>query len=198
MGWTFMQKPYQGTRVYMDSLATFEDTEKTSRVLRSSIVNRTEYYAAVEVTPKDGKPVYVYCLVAMLKHVPKDRDGYTFGYKDMSDSMGPYLYNCPKAILDLLTLEGANEYALQWRDKCRERLKLRETNKHILSTDGALFRLAEPITFSDGVTRETFRVQRSLNGRRIYTICNFTGLRCTISHLRDRKLFPVADKGDPQ
>ena len=37
----------------------------------------------------------------------------------MEETMGPCYYNCPKAIIDLLT-ETTNEWALEWRRKCLE------------------------------------------------------------------------------
>lgn len=48
------------------------------------------------------------------------RDNFWFGYKDMDETMGPYCYDCPHTILDLLT-PTTNETALEWRKKCREK-----------------------------------------------------------------------------
>lgn len=45
---------------------------------------------------------------------------YNFSYKDMDETMGPYYCDCPNSILDILS-PTENEYALAWREKCRER-----------------------------------------------------------------------------
>lgn len=50
------------------------------------------------------------------------KDYFNFSYKDMCESAGPYRYNCPKGILDLLTATD-NEYAINWRNKCRENIQ---------------------------------------------------------------------------
>jgi len=46
-------------------------------------------------------------------------DKFNFGYKDIEESCGPYDTNCPERILDLLTPTDS-EYALTWRQQCRE------------------------------------------------------------------------------
>ena len=56
------------------------------------------------------------------------RDG-EFYYKEMSDTMGPYAHECPKAVLDLADElcpcdeeYDPNGYAKKWRERCRARL----------------------------------------------------------------------------
>ena len=51
-----------------------------------------------------------------------DREGYNFGYKEMSEDSGPGARRCPKRILDMLTpTEHLN--ALEWRQRCRAHLR---------------------------------------------------------------------------
>jgi hypothetical protein len=117
MGWTFQEKPLN-VKAELDGLLTWTSETGARRVLDSAIVNRTEYYAAVE-TIKPGGAREVWCAVFLLKFHPRARDGFTFGYKDMCETMGPYVWRCPVRILDLLTGTD-NEYALRWREACRE------------------------------------------------------------------------------
>lgn len=117
MGWTFQEKP-RDVRGELDRSLTWTNEDGARRVLDSAIVNRTEYYAAVEWIRADGSRE-VWCAVFLLKFHPKARDGLTFGYKDMEESMGPYAWRCPLRILSLLT-ETDNPHALGWRAKCRE------------------------------------------------------------------------------
>lgn len=117
MGWTFMEKP-RDVRGYMDSLFGWDHDGTVNRVIDSAIVNRSQYFCAVETIKADGTRS-VWAGVALLKFHPRARDGLTFGYKDMSENSGPYAWACPARILDLLT-ETDNQYANGWRTKCRE------------------------------------------------------------------------------
>lgn len=49
--------------------------------------------------------------------IAKDRKG-GWGYKGMSEDMGPYRYNCPLSLLALCT-EPLNDSAKAWREKVR-------------------------------------------------------------------------------
>lgn len=49
--------------------------------------------------------------------ITKQRDG-GWGYKGMSEHMGPYFYDCPLSLLKLCT-EPSNENAKAWREKVR-------------------------------------------------------------------------------
>lgn len=59
------------------------------------------------------------------------KDYYNFSYKDMDETMGPCYYDCPKSILDLLSPTN-NEYANNWRAKCREQIA-KKTNPNSLN-----------------------------------------------------------------
>lgn len=91
------------------------------KVLKSSMIGNV-YYAAIQVTrTQNKKEQYVFANIALTS----ERDGW-FGYKDMSETMNPYNYDCPKGILDLLTPTD-NELALEWRAKCNEYRKAKNT-----------------------------------------------------------------------
>ena len=83
-----------------------------TRVLKSTMVGST-YYAAVQDNSDDS------VWAAIFHTSVNSRDYYDFGYKDMDETMGPYQYNCPDSILDLLTPTDS-EWARQWRDRCRK------------------------------------------------------------------------------
>lgn len=71
------------------------------------------YYAAV-LDECDGT---VWCCICMTSTTTTDY--FNFGYKDMDEFMGPYNYDCPDRILDLLSPTDS-EWANEWRRKCRE------------------------------------------------------------------------------
>lgn len=58
-------------------------------------------------------------LVYLLKGSPAYRgDSYAWGYKDMSEDMGPCVYTCPLKFLDRSTCN--TPYAVEWRQNCRD------------------------------------------------------------------------------
>jgi hypothetical protein len=111
-------KGHAGPREYLDGQFTFEREDETSKVLRSELVGEKAYYAAVEYKCVKTGAHEVFALICLVAYDPRDREGYIFGYKDMTERMGPYESYCPVAILDLLTPTD-RPYALQWRARCR-------------------------------------------------------------------------------
>jgi hypothetical protein len=60
--------------------------------------------------PTDGKPPFIgLCLLS------KDRKDGIWGYKDMTESMHPYYYDCPLCYLDLAP-QPEGESAASWRE----------------------------------------------------------------------------------
>lgn len=125
MGWTYMPKPTD-VKKYLDETVTWETEQHRNRVLDSAIVNRREYYAAVERTCKDSGEVEVWCAVDLLSYAP---NGDTFGHKEMTERMGPVVDNCPERILKLLSpitpsdADDSAAHALEWRRRCREKIE---------------------------------------------------------------------------
>ena len=76
-------------------------------------------------------------------------------YKDMEESTGPCEAQAPQKLLDMLS-PTTREYALSWRKRCKAAAAL--TGRKI--AHGDTIQLAEPLTFNDGITRDTFTVQR--------------------------------------
>jgi len=87
------------------------------------------------------------------------RNGYyNFCYKDMSENMGPRESDCPESILNLLTDPPLNDYAAEWRTRCRANLKKRAGLRGVHVGD--LIKTTEPIHFSNGVDVTVFQVTR--------------------------------------
>ena len=101
-------------------------------VLKSSMSGST-YYAAVKrttfATETEAEKVDIFAAVVLTG--VNNKDYFNFSYKDMSESMGPHYYDCPKTILDLLTPTDS-EFANEWRKLCYEKLK-KKNNPDALS-----------------------------------------------------------------
>lgn len=112
----------------MDATYNWEDENRKVEVLKSSMVGST-YYAAVKSFNKTNG---FECITAAVCLTSTDsKNYYNFAYKDMDETCGPYKYDCPKGILDLLT-PTENEYALEWRKACYENLT-KKKNPNALS-----------------------------------------------------------------
>ena len=158
MGWLYMRSlaGYATPKAYLDAQFTYDRDNGGSRVLASSLVGRRTYYAAVEWITAGSSEREVWGLVCLVRYNPRDREGLVFGYKDMSESMGPCESECPARILDLLTATD-NTHALAWRSRCRARLSERSARAaKPTPKPGDVVVLAEPILFRDGRTFSRF------------------------------------------
>src|SRR5262245_58024994 len=117
----------------------FEREFKPCEILDSAQPSPRVFYAALR---NPNIPDQVFGMVCLLDY--RKNDIYSFGYKDMDETMGPNESECPDRILDLLTplpdaptgtctceefrsyhkgdcpLYDGHEYARNWRNRCRE------------------------------------------------------------------------------
>jgi hypothetical protein len=114
MGWLFSNNFNPNRRIELDKQFTWASETARCRVLKSAMVGTT-YYAAIEYTIEETGERKVFAAVALTE---ASRDG-GWGYKDMDETVGPYETRCPASILDLLSPTD-NQYALEWRQRCRE------------------------------------------------------------------------------
>lgn len=157
MGWTCTNIPsfYASKRDYIDkSLMTWDNEKSTARVLKSAMVGAV-YYGAIERVDKASGEQIVFAAVVLTKSDPRASDGLTFCYKEMDETVGPAYHDCPAGILDLLT-ETKYEYAIKWRQTCRDRRKTSNATRKKAPKIGDRFRLAEPVKFADGATLRDF------------------------------------------
>jgi hypothetical protein len=160
MGWLIGSRPAGPVKAHMDEKFCWETDSMVTRVLDSAIVNLLEYYAAVERKHKDTGKVEVFAVVCKLYSSRTE-----FGYKDMDESVGPAISNCPRRILELLT-EPYNVFAQEWRDVCWARVQQREAVPPLKS--GTELRFNPPIRFSSGAEKELLTVVSARGG----------GIRC--------------------
>lgn len=148
MGWTFTRKE-KGETVKSFFEKEFTQDGKTG-VLDCAVVNRRTAYIAYK-SARDG---HVFAIVCLLDYRPHDYN-YNFGYKDMDESTGPFEYDCPERILNLLSPPSPG-YAKEWREKCIANLEKRRNQPKVEAGDQIKF--ATPITFRNGLKLDTFTV----------------------------------------
>ena len=128
MGWDYSHyTEYKNGKLdrkaILDGEMTCEDDSRSVSVLKSSMVGSTWYAAIRSVNKTNGFETVFGCVA--LTH-SNARDYYNFGYKLISEDMGPYSYDCPKCILDMLS-EPSNEWAAEWREKCKAKRTEKKT-----------------------------------------------------------------------
>lgn len=115
MGWSCTWGSYSTAterKAYLDN-QVYKWSNDSHTVLKSAMVGSV-YYAAI----RNNQTGEVWAAVCLTTNSKKDAE---FCYKDMDETAGPVESKCPAGILNLLTPTN-NEYALKWRDRCRENL----------------------------------------------------------------------------
>ena len=178
MGWTFMEKPVDVRRYFWEGLNWESDTADHRCLALSLKLNVC--YAAIEIVNKDDGEKRVEAAVILLKYIRNPRDGLSFGHKDMSENSGPVQCDCPASILDMLS-ETDNEYALEWRARCRNNLKKK------IPPFGSKVRFEQPIRFEDGAELQEFTVVRMGKRRKVLRGSNGFHYRLSRYLWRDRE-----------
>lgn len=182
MGWTYTTRHYgQTVQQFFERSFNHDDGKgRSGKVLRCSATYNVAYMAyEVKYPDKDGTvendgtivpfspaKTEVIALVCLIQHVPKAKDGYNFGYKDMEESMGPCERRCPKTILEMLT-PTTSEYAIEWRKDCWERINKKKNNPKVHPGDWLEF--AKATHFKDGSELTKLQWLRGNRFKRYYT-----------------------------
>ena len=126
MGWsyeTYYKREGGITKLFADKFNYQHDNGNSGKILLGALVERTQFYAAYEIINYSERKVIAICvMVAFNKNY-----NYNFGYKDMEETCGPYMFKCPEKILKLLTPTD-NEYALKWREENWKVINKRKEN----------------------------------------------------------------------
>ena len=165
MGWLYMRDlgRFATPRAYLDDQFTYVRDDHRLTVLASSMVGTT-YYAACERVESGGDRC-VFAVICLTRRNSGARDGCTFGYKDMSEDMGPHESTCPASILDRLS-PTESDYARAWRARCRENLaQQRLSAAKPTPRPGQIIIFDEALTFSDGQARDRFEVVANSKGK---------------------------------
>jgi hypothetical protein len=142
------------------------------RTIVASSTIKSVYYAAV----REDVTGQVWGLVCLTSRRP-NREFHNFGWKSMTEDMGPNAADAPAKVLDALT-ETDSEYALEWRAECRANLAHRAALPKVKA--GQRVRFSHAMQFSDGVERQEFE----LIGRNAFR--SLDGVRVSISNWKDR------------
>jgi len=134
MGWTFTHRE-KGISNKDWFAREYDGHDYEVLDVASGSLNRNNVYIALRLP--SGKVLAVPCLTRW-----RPNDEFNFGWKDMSEDMGPNICDCPQRIMDLLSPidelfpdkdSSSREWAQAWRDrvaafreKMNNKLKLRD------------------------------------------------------------------------
>ena|ERR1035437_1619340 len=148
MGWTsyHLERGQAGNE--LKKMLTWENESSKNELVQGAFTSFREYYAAVKTTIKATGETYTWAFVAMVNWT---RDDYNFSYKDLDETMGPNISNCPLSILKLLTpteqikmiTGNARQYAKSWRIRCWENVLAKLDLKKI--TNGSIVKFEKEL-----------------------------------------------------
>lgn len=148
MGWTSTDARFYtadgkvNRKAECDALYTWEGEKTKNEVIKSSM-RGSVYYAAVRTTDKTTGHSEVFAAVCLTS--TRRDGGFNFGYKGMTEDMGPCEGDCPKGILVLLT-DTESKYAKEWRERCWAKIRDKKQNRQSLAS----IKIGEIIEFERG------------------------------------------------
>ena len=153
MGWTYSNKGSLNTKEFFEKEFNHNNSETgiSGKVLACSTSNGVSYIAYEYITPNERKVSAIVCLLHRESNNPH---GCNFGYKDITEDMGPVENKCPEKVLKLLTPTD-NRLANSWRQSCWNRVNRLKSMPKVKT--GNTVKFNEPIHFKSGKVLDTFQ-----------------------------------------
>lgn len=154
MGWSF---GWNSRRELVDHLTKTWDTEQQTTVCLKKFFSGNNLWTVWERTaklaPTDKERYIALFLIQGGNHCTEGR-GYGWGYKDISEEMGPCEVSCPLSFLDMVPDPGG--YATAWRARVREHHRIRNqklvVGQMVQLTNGKVYKITSlrPLRGHDG------------------------------------------------
>lgn len=172
MGWTYFRKP-EGMKSVDVIKKQFGDDWCAKHVVAASATLGAVHLVGKfhdpdsEVYVPDADGMIRQIIVVKINNVPKAKDGYNFGYKDMTEGMGPYGCECAPSIIaaasplkpkpDVWPEYSSLKSAYQYRERSLAMAKAKAAKKALKV--GSKIKLKEPLSFG-GTKLDEFVVER--------------------------------------
>jgi len=181
MGWLYHHDPIDDPVAYLTDQFNHEGEHCINRVLGAARVGNT-VYMAVECTDKATGTSFVLAAVVLISNTRK----HGFGYKDMTETVGPCECACPDRIMRLLSpvTDIPNPgYAAEWRARVATHKKaaaeLRAKRADL--RPGSIVTLERAVSFRDGTTASVFRICFVRRKTPIFEPVDRPGFLCRLS-----------------
>ena len=196
MGWLYQAQLLRPDTpvAYLRRQFTCDGERFRSTVLDAAAV-RSTVYAAIRSQDRETGADYVFCAVILFRN--NERDG--FGYKDMTECMGPYEVDCPDRIMRLLSpverIPHAS-YAADWHRRVAAAKENRRTASQVAAQlrPGVVVRLAREVRFArSGVVATAFRLRHFHRRTPIFAPVDHPNFLCRLP----RQMLATATVGEP-
>jgi hypothetical protein len=172
MGWTFMPSHGRGRFEIIAKQLDYENDAYTQKVIDQALDGATVYLLAERRPKGEWRPdsTYINDADGSFRWIGvfltrKARDACDFGYKDMSESMGPRERRCPKRLIAHASplrnpdLDHNGNYAAQWRRDCLNHRAKQSERRRTKLVAGTVIRLSRPLEFTDGYKGDLFTIE---------------------------------------
>ena len=183
MGWLYRNEPLHHetpvefvVRHFSHDGATTQSTVVAAAAIRGTI------YAAIRNADKQTGTTYVFCAVVLFRN--SKRHG--FGYKDMTECMGPCEVDCPDRIMRLLSPVSDipnPSYAADWRARVAAAKARRAAAAHMLDTlaPGDVIKLQHRVQFiRSGISADRFVFVEHRKRTPIFSPVGHLGFMCRL------------------
>lgn len=180
MGWLYRNDSVDDPVAYLTAKYNHDDTEYTRRVLAAARSGNT-VYMALRITVRATGASFVLAVVILISNTRE----HGFGYKDMTETMGPCACACPDRIMRLLSpvADLPNPgYAAAWRARvaARKQAAAELRTKRARLRPGGIVTLEREVSFGDGTAAAVFRVSFFQGRTPIFEPVNRPGFRCRL------------------
>lgn len=150
MGWTGTHKDRNCSLLdFFKQELEYDNSASRLELLDLAAPRRNVAYGACRYTDKTTNESYVFAIVVLIKWAPRSR--HNICYKEMSESMGPFEYDCPPRIFRLIEqFPPRDQYAQEWRAKVRSYLANRMALPKL--RPGMCVEFDQPLRFENGQT----------------------------------------------
>lgn len=106
MGWTYFYNYDRASRLEL-CRREFGERTTANKILKDAMIDNVYYAAMKHISTGE-----IWGLIVLT-----DMSDGEFGYKDMSEDMMPYYFDCPADIIKLLS-PTTNPFSNEWRERC--------------------------------------------------------------------------------
>ena len=129
MGWFFSNQYFQSIKDYAKSITKRQENEHGIWETTKSSLRGQHLWTIMQVYTKKTKETKSFIVLYLIERYKGQ-----WGYKDVSEDMGPNYYDCPVTFLKLVD-KPMNKYSEKWRTTVRmywDRYNARQRAKRLL------------------------------------------------------------------
>jgi len=180
MGWLYRHDPIDDPVAHLTEKFNHESERHIGQVLDAARVGSTVYMAIRSIEKATGTS-FVFAAVILISNTQKNG----FGYKDMTETMGPCECACPERIMRLLSpVEDIPNpsYAAEWRARvAAHHAAAREVRaKKARLQPGCIVTLDRAVSFPGGMTATAFRLRSMRRRTPIFEPIDRPGYLCRL------------------